>query len=84
MISFPEQIDERTKQTLFIDRSSSTCGNCGLGASPSEKSHDTVLGYRKDYPEACHVEWKYVSSNYIGTKYRVVEMRPDLEWWGYE
>jgi len=73
--------------TLIINRCDSKCGNCGLGASPREKRHDTTLGYYASdavKPEPCHIEWTKVTTDYTGSEMErsVRSMRPDLEWVG--
>ncbi len=69
------------KHTLFINTWSSTCGNCGEGADPEERTHITCLGYGEQ-PPGCGVEWKYVSTNYSGLNMenRLKRMRPDLKY----
>lgn len=76
------------KGILVINRSSSTCGDCGRGADPNEKSHKTIIEYSPDTgSKGCGAKWTKVSSDYSGkdNKRRTMEMRPDLEWvdWGF-
>lgn len=69
----------KMKHTLIIDRSSSSCGNCGRGCDPSERNHDTVYGYQHSGEPGCHYYYKYVTSNYMISGDGLKEMRPDLE-----
>lgn len=74
-------------ETLFIDTWSSSCGNCGQGCNPDEKSHLTNIGYgiKDGERKGCGIEWKYLSSNYYGMGEvfykRLKEIRPDLEFY---
>jgi len=71
------------KNALSIDDWSSTCVNCGQGAIPEEKTHESVIGYGvADGTKGCGIKWEFLTSMYgnnISSKY-AVEMRPDLKW----
>lgn len=80
-----EDISDKLKETLIINRFESRCGNCHKGADPREKSHETQLGYGKHDPKGCGAEWRFVTSDYTDMEQGVSAMRPDLEWydrWG--
>ena len=62
--------------TLYIDRSDSSCGACGLPAVPEQVTHDEVYGYNKGV--GCGARFTHVSTHYMGMDDRVREMRPDL------
>jgi hypothetical protein len=65
---------------LVINRFDSRCESCGKGASPSEKSHETLLGYNIDpSKKGCGVTWTHVRSDYSGLDDRIARMRPDLK-----
>lgn len=72
----------KKKETLFINLSSSYCGNCGKGCLPEEKSHEYVASYSEEErsKKGCGVVWKYVDSDYRGLEMRknIGKMRPDL------
>lgn len=76
------EMEEKVNHTLFIDLSNSSCGNCGKQTLPDGNTHDKVSGYGGGQP-GCGVEWRYVSSNYVGPRIdlAVKRNRPDLEWW---
>jgi hypothetical protein len=83
-----DEYEEKKKKTLFIDRSSSECGNCDHGAFPEEKTHSTRAGWEwgedKGRNMGCDVEWEYVSTHYMGMPdliEAIKRMRPDLEFW---
>ena len=89
--AYPLSKDERAwrgddPQTLYINRWDSRCGNCGWGADPCEKSHETLLpGYSSVHPEqGCGMVWTKVASDYAGMKAPLSAWRPDLEWSGYD
>lgn len=67
---------------LRIGRFSSRCNDCGRGADPTEKTHQTVLTYRSmndiDPEVGCGIEWQYVSSEYLGDEEATKKLRPDL------
>jgi hypothetical protein len=68
---------------LYINTSYSKCGACGNDCDPSEKQHDTVLGYTPPPSRiGCHARYTHVSSHYMGSSIREAaeEMRPDLPW----
>lgn len=72
----------RGAETLFINKSDSFCGECGLPANPRELTHEKAWW---DGAKGCGIRWTKVSSEYIGLsglKERVQQMRPDLEWVG--
>lgn len=79
---------EQQKQTLIIDRSSSSCGNCGRGCSPLGKTHDVIIEYSATSGEkpGCGIEWRYLRSNYVGggMAESCKKMRPDLIWVGFD
>lgn len=58
--------------TVIIDLTDSECGACGQAALAREGSHKTVPpGYTgKPTAEGCEVEWKYMTSNYMGRRVR--------------
>jgi hypothetical protein len=66
--------------TLYINRSDSVCGACGLTALPGDIRHETPCGW--DQHPGCGAEFTAVSSHYgdhSGGMYtRIREMRPDL------
>lgn len=63
------------EETIVINHWDSKCLKCGKGATPDEKTHDTVLGYGvKEGEKGCGVEWKYKTSEYAGE----ISLRPDL------
>ena len=64
--------------TLNIGTWSSKCEECGKGADPSEKTHDTILGYGAKNEVGCGVEWTHVTTGYAGNEKLVGLMRPDL------
>lgn len=69
--------------TLIIDPNESRCNACGGGADPSQKSHDSLLGWPPvSHEQGCGVVWTHVTSNYAGEDQteRVQQMRPDLIW----
>lgn len=68
--------------TLYINRNDSLCGNCGLGADPYEKSHETLLGYGIKKDSGCGQEWTKVSTQqrFEGIEQIAQDMRPDLDW----
>lgn len=70
--------------TLVINRYDSYCGECRKSASPYAESHDKVYGYRPG--EGCGAVFDSVASDYFGLnmKERIAEMRPDLEWVGFD
>lgn len=71
------------KPILSIQGWSSKCLNCGAGANPEEKVHDTVLGYGVEPgTKGCGIEWEKVTcefGNNLEAK-AAGELRPDLEW----
>lgn len=72
--------------TLLIDISRSSCNNCGKGVHPDSPTHAENDGWAGG-GEGCHILFTYVASNYIGIdglQARIKEMRPDLEWVGYD
>lgn len=76
------------EDTLVVDRSHSTCNACGRGASPYEAAHLSVLSWSDEEraKPGCGIAWTKVASNYVGLnmKDRCAEMRPDLEWVGFD
>lgn len=79
---------EQQKQTLIINRSNSSCGNCGRGCNPHSKTHDVIYEYSPTSGEksGCGIEWRYVRSDYIGDGMAEAckTMRPDLVWVGFD
>ena len=70
-------------ETLYINRSDSLCGTCGLGADPSEQGHKTLLGYGVQRDSGgCGAVWTKVSTQAYGSgiEEAAQTMRPDLEW----
>ena len=73
-------------ETIIIDVSRSFCNNCGKGAFPNADTHDVTDGWSGNQ-EGCGVRYKYSASNYVGVnglEDRIKQMRPDLEWVGYD
>lgn len=74
----------KMKESVIINPSSSTCGNCHEDCDYDEKRHETVLGYGpKNGTKGCGIEWKYVTTQYMGKRDEEAtkECRPDLEFW---
>lgn len=76
---FPDTIPDAT---LVIDRSSSTCANCGKGANPSQETHEDIADWTPVPGGGCKIRWTHLSSNYAGRQQKIacVDMRPDLKW----
>ncbi len=64
---------------LIINRSESRCGNCGLGASPHENGHLTILGYQDNGSPGCGEEWDSVESDYINMGKQMVEWHFNMQ-----
>lgn len=72
--------------TLFVNRSDAYCGECSLGADPSDLSHDLILGYGRKNRKGCGVTWESISTDYATTLplvEAIKKMRPDLTYIGY-
>ena len=73
--------------TLYINKSESRCGACGLGCSPYEVTHHTLMGYGAwdDDMAGCEARFTAVSSDYVGfpgLEDAIQQMRPDLPFLG--
>lgn len=64
--------------TIFINLSSSRCGNCNGNADPHAVSHE-VTGFFMDKP-GCGATYTHVSTDYMGMGSKEKDMRPDLIW----
>lgn len=53
-------------RTLIVNNWSSECGNCGKDCDPSEKTHETNLGYdeKTRAEKGCGIKWLYIYSPY--------------------
>lgn len=72
--------DKRKKYTIEINNWSSTCGNCGKGASPSEESHKTIVEYGDDAGKpGCGIKWEYMCSAYTNMKGRLTDQFPQYK-----
>ena len=68
------------KETLFVNQSSSTCGNCGDGCDPTSSTHDKIVGYGHSGEQpGCGKTWKFITTGYLGAENAVKDMRPDLQ-----
>jgi len=78
------ELQEKLNHTLFIGLSSSSCGKCGRPAFLDRKTHDEIAGWAPS-SKGCEVEWKYVTSTYVGDglEDRVKSLRPDLEFFDF-
>jgi hypothetical protein len=82
------EIEEYFAKAVFVDTMTSSCGNCGLGASYESFNHDQVYGYVQDArnrDNGCGTRWEYITSHRIdfGPK-ELEECRPDLIYIGYQ
>jgi hypothetical protein len=74
---------------LYINKSESRCGACGLGCDPTELTHETLLGYAaiNDAMEGCHARFVATDSDYVGMPglpEAIEKMRPDLPYIGWK
>lgn len=80
-----EELADRIRKTLFIERSYSICGNCGKQTLIKGKKHRAVSGWGPDEP-GCMMHWEYLSTHYAlddETVQHIKQLRPDLEYWDY-
>ena len=75
---------ECAREALIVDRFHSSCGACGKGADPAQKTHRDVVTYMVGVTKdaGCGVRWTQIASMYVGPGARKAaeELRPDLEW----
>lgn len=68
--------------TIIVNAWSSTCGACGQGANPEEKSHQTVLSLHTGNTPGCGTAFHYAASKYTSDKEYLSEQFPHYTWVG--
>lgn len=78
------ELQKKLEKTLFVGRSSSSCGNCGRPAFPHDETHAKIAGWGPEQT-GCEIKWEYVTSTYVGEGLEdsVRKMRPDLKFYDF-
>lgn len=68
---------------LFVDESSSRCGNCGRETLPTAIRHDDIAGWQNQPGAGCGVQFASTAAGHSAvTRDDLRRLRPDLPVYG--